>query len=126
MKIEFMITFSKKFVEILLKDFIDNMLLFSPSKLIIIYLHIWYSCGSRSKSAQTGNLYTDYLPQYGEHVSLSVIQEDGQSELLVVGQDCGSLGKVGSKIKKKKTTFSGLLSVSCELVKMDIMLYILV
>ena len=67
-------------------------------------------------SAQTGNLYTGYLPQYGESVSLAVIQEDGQSELLAVGQDCGSLGKIGQKIRKS-IAFSGLLSVSCELVK---------
>ena len=30
-------------------------------------------------------------------VSLAVIQEDGQSEPLAVGQDCGSLGKIGPK-----------------------------
>ena len=49
---------------------------------------------------------------------MAVIQEDGQSELLAVCQDCGSLGKIGPRIRKT-IAFSGLLSVSYELVKMN-------
>ena len=59
-------------------------------------------------------VYTGYFPQYGESVSLAVIQEDGQSELSAVSQNCGSLGKIGPKIRKT-VAFSGRLSVSYEL-----------
>ena len=56
-------------------------------------------CEFRNKSAQTGSLYTGYLPQSGESVSLAVIQEAGQSELLVVGQDGGHYAKLDQRLE---------------------------